>query len=125
VATCPPVGDWAFPSNHATIAGAAAAGLLLARPRPTRATWLVVPLAVMAAALRVVTGVHYPHDVLAGLLLGAAIAVAFVLGLAPLWLRAVGQASRLPRLGPVRVGPPPARPKPAAPPPTDSCPRRQ
>ncbi|MER6996490.1 phosphatase PAP2 family protein [Streptomyces sp. NPDC000410] len=35
---CPPTGDWSFPSNHATIAGAAAVALVLVRPgsRPGR-----------------------------------------------------------------------------------------
>ncbi|MEV0806485.1 phosphatase PAP2 family protein [Micromonospora sp. NPDC050200] len=65
---CPPVGDWSFPSNHATIAGAlAAATLLLSR----RLGLVAVPLALFAALSRVFVGVHYPHDVAAGLLLGA------------------------------------------------------
>jgi undecaprenyl-diphosphatase len=65
---CPPVGDWSFPSNHATIAGAlAAAVLLLSR----RLAWYAIPLAVLAAFSRTFVGVHYPHDVVAGLLLGA------------------------------------------------------
>src|SRR5699024_7478785 len=29
IATCDPIGDWSFPSNHATIAGAAAAAIVL------------------------------------------------------------------------------------------------
>ncbi|KAB1914947.1 phosphatase PAP2 family protein [Micromonospora sp. AMSO31t] len=64
---CPPAGDWSFPSNHATIAGAlAAAALLLHR----RIGLVAVPLAVLAAFSRTFVGVHYPHDVAAGLLLG-------------------------------------------------------
>ncbi|WP_433284394.1 phosphatase PAP2 family protein [Micromonospora sp. CA-244673] len=64
---CPPAGDWSFPSNHATIAGAlAAATLLLHR----RIGLVAVPLAVLAAFSRTFVGVHYPHDVAAGLLLG-------------------------------------------------------
>ncbi|WNM41705.1 phosphatase PAP2 family protein [Micromonospora halotolerans] len=64
---CPPAGDWSFPSNHATIAGAlAATALLLHR----RIGLVAVPLAVLAAFSRTFVGVHYPHDVAAGLLLG-------------------------------------------------------
>ncbi|RGC68977.1 Undecaprenyl-diphosphatase BcrC [Micromonospora sp. MW-13] len=65
---CPPVGDWSFPSNHSTIAGALAAAILLLSPR---LAWYAVPLAVLAAFSRTFVGVHYPHDVVAGLLLGA------------------------------------------------------
>ncbi|MGC5660788.1 phosphatase PAP2 family protein [Micromonospora sp. WMMD723] len=69
-APCPPTGDWSFPSNHATIAGALATAVLLLSPR-----WglLAAPLALLAAFSRVFVGVHYPHDVLAGLLLGLAV----------------------------------------------------
>ncbi|WP_262283448.1 phosphatase PAP2 family protein [Micromonospora sp. MA102] len=64
---CPPAGDWSFPSNHATIAGAlAATALLLHR----RIGLVAAPLAVLAAFSRTFVGVHYPHDVAAGLLLG-------------------------------------------------------
>ncbi|MFI0791783.1 phosphatase PAP2 family protein [Micromonospora rubida] len=65
---CPPVGDWSFPSNHSTIAGALAAAILLLSPR---LAWYAVPLAALAAFSRAFVGVHYPHDVVAGLLLGA------------------------------------------------------
>ncbi|MGW1056593.1 phosphatase PAP2 family protein [Micromonospora rubida] len=65
---CPPVGDWSFPSNHSTIAGALAAAILLLSPR---LAWYAVPLAALAAFSRTFVGVHYPHDVVAGLLLGA------------------------------------------------------
>ncbi|WP_405985183.1 phosphatase PAP2 family protein [Streptomyces sp. NBC_00872] len=69
--TCPPVGDWSFPSNHSTIAGAAATALLIARPR---LAYLTVPMALLMAFSRVFVGVHYPHDVAVGLVLGAAVA---------------------------------------------------
>nr|WP_200072976.1 phosphatase PAP2 family protein [Saccharopolyspora sp. HNM0986] len=68
---CPEVGDWSFPSNHATLAGASAVALICVR----RAwLWLGVVLALATALSRVYVGVHYPHDVLVGLLLGAAVA---------------------------------------------------
>ncbi|MDA3642531.1 phosphatase PAP2 family protein [Saccharopolyspora indica] len=70
VLPCPEVGDWSFPSNHATIAGAAAMALILAWRRLL--PW-VIGLAVLMAFSRVFVGVHYPHDVLVGLLLGAAV----------------------------------------------------
>ncbi|PBC77273.1 undecaprenyl-diphosphatase [Streptomyces sp. TLI_235] len=64
---CPAAGDWSFPSNHTVIAFAAAAALWTANRR-------LGALALIAAALmgvsRVWVGVHYPHDVLAGALVG-------------------------------------------------------
>jgi membrane-associated phospholipid phosphatase len=72
---CPPVGDWSFPSNHSTIAGAAAITLALARPV---LGWLTVPMALLMAFSRVFVGVHYPHDVAAGLLMGAVLAALVV-----------------------------------------------
>jgi membrane-associated phospholipid phosphatase len=70
---CPPVGDWSFPSNHATIAGAVAVAVLWSTVRLGLA---VLVLAATAAASRVVVGVHFPHDVVAGFLLGAVVAAA-------------------------------------------------
>lgn len=73
VAECPESGDWSFPSNHSTIAAAAAVGLAVAW---RRLAVVVALLAVLEAFLRVFVGVHYPHDVIAGLLLGAIVAAA-------------------------------------------------
>ncbi|MEU0985712.1 phosphatase PAP2 family protein [Streptomyces sp. NPDC005953] len=75
---CPPVGDWSFPSNHSSIAGAAAIALAIAWPR---IALLTVPMAVLMAFSRVFVGVHYPHDVMVGLVLGALVAVVFILAL--------------------------------------------
>lgn len=75
LAACPPPGDWSFPSNHATIAGAAAVTLALVRRTALR---LTAPLALLMAFSRVFVGVHYPHDVAAGLALGAVVAFAVV-----------------------------------------------
>lgn len=67
VLDCPPPGDWSWPSNHSTIAGALAVACLLVTPR----LWLmVVPLALAVAGARVAAGVHHVHDVASGLALG-------------------------------------------------------
>jgi membrane-associated phospholipid phosphatase len=62
-------GDWSFPSSHAasTTAAAVAYSALLGRRYPL----ILIP--VMSTS-RVVLGVHYPSDVLAGSLFGAALA---------------------------------------------------
>ncbi|MBT2443877.1 phosphatase PAP2 family protein [Streptomyces sp. ISL-36] len=72
---CPPIGDWSFPSNHAAIAGAAAVALALSW---RGIVWLTAPMALLMAFSRVFVGVHYPHDVTVGLLLGAAVALLVV-----------------------------------------------
>ena len=64
--------DLSFPSDHATMAGAAAAGLLIA----SRKLGLIAIIAALLMAFaRVYVGAHYPGDVLAGLAIGAAVAV--------------------------------------------------
>lgn len=65
--------DFSFPSDHATVAGAVAVGLLFTNRR-----WGIIAavLAVWMAFARVYVGAHYPGDVLAGIALGAAVAVA-------------------------------------------------
>ncbi|OGS42642.1 MAG: hypothetical protein A2506_02170 [Elusimicrobia bacterium RIFOXYD12_FULL_66_9] len=66
----PSGGTNGFPSNHATNAAAAAAVLSAAYPAAAPA---FASVAVLIAYSRVYCGVHYPGDVLAGLLLGAGI----------------------------------------------------
>ncbi|MEU8384059.1 phosphatase PAP2 family protein [Streptosporangium sp. NPDC048865] len=80
IAECPAVGDWSFPSNHATLAAGLAVGLAMLRPRLATVT---LPLAGAAALLRVMVGVHYPHDVLAGVILAATVVVAVLFAFTP------------------------------------------
>jgi membrane-associated phospholipid phosphatase len=83
--------DSSFPSDHAMIAGAFAAGLfILHRPLGL----LALLLALLLAFTRVYTGVHYPSDVGAGLAIGATLGAAVVLALRP---AATAAASRLVR----------------------------
>lgn len=69
---CPAPGDWSFPSNHAAIAVAAAVALLFVSRR--LGAIATVAACVMAVS-RVWVGAHYPHDVAAGVLVGAMVAM--------------------------------------------------
>lgn len=64
--------DYAFTSDHATMAGAVATGLLYVNRRLGVLAWCA---AILLAFSRVYVGAHYPHDVVAGLGLGAAVVV--------------------------------------------------
>lgn len=85
IAECPRTGDWSFPSNHATLAAALAVGLAMLWPRLAT---LTLSLAGAAGLLRVLVGVHYPHDVLAGAILGGTVVAAVLLAVMPLGVRA-------------------------------------
>jgi undecaprenyl-diphosphatase len=64
--------DPSFPSDHATMAGAVAAGLWIV----SRRLGLAATIAALAMAFsRVYIAAHYPGDVAAGLVLGAAVAI--------------------------------------------------
>jgi undecaprenyl-diphosphatase len=78
-------GGFSFPSGHSAFAGVffGMLALLIARGTPERPAWFRVVgvlaclvLAVLVAASRVWVGVHYPSDVIGGLLVGAGWAVA-------------------------------------------------
>lgn len=69
---CPAPGDWSFPSNHAAIAAAAAVALLFVSRRLGA---LAVAAACAMAVSRVWVGAHYPHDVLAGVVVGALVSL--------------------------------------------------
>lgn len=78
IAACPDPTDWSWPSNHSTIAMAIAVGILAMAPR---LGLFAMPWAALIALSRVAVGVHYPHDVLAGVLLAMLVVV-----LAARWL---------------------------------------
>ena len=64
--------DAALPSDHATLAGAVLAALYLV---DRRLGAVATAVGLVLAADRVYVGVHYPGDVLAGLAVGAAVAL--------------------------------------------------
>ncbi|SES16271.1 undecaprenyl-diphosphatase/undecaprenyl-diphosphatase [Pedococcus cremeus] len=64
--------DFSFPSDHAVMAGAVAAGLTIAHRRLGALAWVA---AVLMAFTRVYIGAHYPWDVAAGLVLGSLVAL--------------------------------------------------
>jgi membrane-associated phospholipid phosphatase len=72
--------DGSFPSDHAVMAGAAAVGLLMSRPRLGA---VAAVLALLMAVDRVYVGAHYPGDVIAGLVFGGAVAALLQLALSP------------------------------------------
>jgi undecaprenyl-diphosphatase len=67
-----PLDDFSFPSGHTLHA---ASFSILAIAYFPSAAWLCLPFAVLVAASRLVLGLHYPTDVLAGAAIGAALAL--------------------------------------------------
>lgn len=67
----PPLDRFSFPSGHTLHAVAFTAVALAYYPV---LIWLLAPFTLLVAASRLVLGLHYPTDVLAGALIGASIA---------------------------------------------------
>ncbi|MER7114092.1 phosphatase PAP2 family protein [Saccharomonospora azurea] len=107
---CPELGDWSFPSNHSTIAGAAAMGVFLCRRG--RVGLAALLLGASVAFSRVVVGAHYPHDVVVGFALGVAV-VAAALAVTPRWTVPLVERYRPHRLGVLLLGPGEPAPAPA------------
>ncbi|MFF0147722.1 undecaprenyl-diphosphatase [Amycolatopsis sulphurea] len=78
---CDPPADYAFPSNHTVLVAAFAAAMFLVNRRWGR--WAAV-FAVVIGISRVYVGAHYPHDVLAGLVVGGVIGLLGTFARAPL-----------------------------------------
>ena len=70
-----PLDPFSFPSGHTLHAVAFSIVAIAFYPM---LAWLLVPFTLLVAASRVVLGLHYPSDVLAGAALGALIASAFL-----------------------------------------------
>lgn len=94
--------DPSFPSDHAVVAGAVTAGLLLVS---RRLGLIAAAAAVLMAFARVYIAAHYPLDVLAGVGFGAAVTLGGWLLARPMLMAALDRAERT-RLAPVLVAQP-------------------
>ncbi len=73
---CPPLDRYSFPSGHTL--HAASFSILIMHFFP-QLGWVVLPFALLVASSRVILGLHYPTDVLAGAAIGAVLANASLL----------------------------------------------
>ena len=78
VAWTGPLDLYAFPSGHTL--HAVALSVILVRAYPPM-VWLLAPLAALIAVSRIVLGLHYPSDVVAGAAVGAALGWTCSIGL--------------------------------------------
>jgi undecaprenyl-diphosphatase len=93
VEPCPATSDYSFPSNHSAMAGAVAMAVLLIN---WRLGVLTSVAALLMAASRVYVGVHYPHDVIIGLAIGATVVLAGHAALRNVALRLLDPLTRTP-----------------------------
>lgn len=70
--------DWSFPSGHASAAFASAVVIYKSRPKRLGVPCLI--LAFLIALSRLYVGIHYPSDVLCGMIIGT------LIGLIVFWL---------------------------------------
>ena len=87
----PASADPSFPSDHATMAGAVAAGLFLVN---RRLGVIAGALALLMGFARVYVGAHYPIDVAAGLAVGAAVVLLGYAAIRPLLVPVVDALGR-------------------------------
>jgi membrane-associated phospholipid phosphatase len=112
VQACPGPTDYAFPSDHTTVAVALAAGLWLVNRRLGA---IAAALALLEGYSRVYLGMHYPHDVLAGIVVGVVVVLGgWALARRPL-IRLAGSlpARLLPEPSRATADPAPTEPTPA------------
>jgi membrane-associated phospholipid phosphatase len=88
--------DFSFPSDHAVMAGAVAAGVWLVS---RRLGLLTTAAALLMGFTRVYVGAHYPGDVILGLLLGAVVTLLGYLALRPVLALVVTRLARTPVRG--------------------------
>ena len=86
--------DWSFPSDHATL-GAAVTVMLFYVSK--RLGYISLIFALIMAFARVYAGVHYPQDVVAGLIIGAIVAMVlrFILITPAVWFVHLVRSSRI------------------------------
>ena len=105
--------DYSFPSDHAVMAGATATGIWLRADRTVGARWLrwvSVVAALSMAFARVFVGAHWPGDVAAGLVVGAAVSVLGYLCVRRLLFAMVSPAAGTPARRLLGVAPPVSHP---------------
>ncbi len=74
----PPLDRYSFPSGHTLHAVCFTTVLALTAPAMA---WALLPFTLSVAASRVILGLHYPSDVIAGAIIGGAMGVVMVNGL--------------------------------------------
>ncbi len=72
----PPLDKYSFPSGHTLHATSFSIIVLYYIPE---LFWIIAPFAILVAISRVVLGLHYPTDVLAGVMIGSALSVFIIL----------------------------------------------